>query len=64
MSDAFKVGDRVRNIRLNRFGRPNGLPPATVVDVCHSGTTIWIKYDDDTDDVGWFLIPQDLVKLA
>jgi hypothetical protein len=55
MSDlmsTFSVGDRVRNIRPTRCGEPNILPPATVIEVMPRGT-IWIKYDDDIDDLGW-----------
>jgi hypothetical protein len=51
-TSAFSVGDRVRNIRPTRYGEPNILHLATVVEVMPRGT-IWIKYDDDTDDLGW-----------
>jgi hypothetical protein len=64
----FSVGDRVRNIRPRpnaelRCGEPNILPPATVIEVMPRGT-IWIKYDDDVDDLGWPERADELEKLC
>ena len=59
----FAVGDRVRNTRPNRFGEPNGLPPA-VIDILGKTHAI-VRYDDDpADDPGYPLAYEDIEKLS
>jgi hypothetical protein len=59
----FRVGDRVKNIRPTREGEPNNLPAATVIQISGKRPTVWIKYDDDTDDTGWPETAETLEKI-
>ena len=49
----FSIGDRVLNIRPDRFGKPNSLGAAEIIDT-HGTKYAVIRYDTDPiDDPGF-----------